>query len=81
MFLYESEATATEDFCAKAKRQQQMIFVRKRIDSQQAARGRGLQSLRVQARCEPSSSACRVQTGANALFLIQLKRTVSRGSI
>ncbi|KOS63951.1 hypothetical protein [Lysinibacillus sp. FJAT-14222] len=32
-FLCESEATATNGFCAKAKRQQQMVSVRKRSDS------------------------------------------------
>jgi len=29
-FLRESEASATDVFCAKAKRQQQMFFARKR---------------------------------------------------
>lgn len=29
-FVCESEASATDDFCAKAKRQQQMFCVRKR---------------------------------------------------
>ncbi|MGA3600747.1 hypothetical protein, partial [Lysinibacillus agricola] len=32
-FLCESEASATNVFCAKAKRQQQMFSVRKRGDS------------------------------------------------
>jgi len=32
-YLCESEATATNVFCAKAKRQQQMFSVRKRSDS------------------------------------------------
>jgi len=31
--LRESEATAADVFCAKAKRQQQMYFARKRSDS------------------------------------------------
>jgi len=35
-YLCESEATATNVFCAKAKRQQQMFSVRKRSDSNKA---------------------------------------------